>query len=226
MNKYKTLLAVSAITLVSVNASAAIYNYNIVMTGETIIDSALPGVLPDTVAGNSFAWDVDTVVTGNAVNFLTSVATTDIVAPASTATYDDVTGLLTMSVSWFTTAGVLRADTDIIDISAGSTDTGLSSWSNCWNIDGSPGCSFATASFEGVGQINFGLDLGSLVASDPATSIAFTSITGSGSAQDPRTTENWVLTANVSAVPVPAAAWLFGSALVGLAGVGRKRNAS
>jgi hypothetical protein len=29
---------------------------------------------------------------------------------------------------------------------------------------------------------------------------------------------------NVQAVPVPAAAWLFGSALVGLAGVGRKRK--
>jgi hypothetical protein len=29
-----------------------------------------------------------------------------------------------------------------------------------------------------------------------------------------------------SAVPVPAAAWLFGSALVGLAGIGRKRKAA
>ena len=32
------------------------------------------------------------------------------------------------------------------------------------------------------------------------------------------------LTMEVAAVPVPAAAWLFGSALVGLAGVGRKRR--
>jgi hypothetical protein len=30
--------------------------------------------------------------------------------------------------------------------------------------------------------------------------------------------------AQVNPVPVPAAAWLFGSALVGLAGVGRKRK--
>jgi hypothetical protein len=30
--------------------------------------------------------------------------------------------------------------------------------------------------------------------------------------------------ANTSAVPVPAAAWLFGSALIGLAGIGRKRR--
>jgi hypothetical protein len=32
------------------------------------------------------------------------------------------------------------------------------------------------------------------------------------------------VTASVSAVPVPAAAWLFGSALIGLAGIGRKRG--
>ena len=36
---------------------------------------------------------------------------------------------------------------------------------------------------------------------------------------------NMSLTAT-SAVPVPAAAWLFGSALVGLAGIGRKRKAA
>ena len=34
------------------------------------------------------------------------------------------------------------------------------------------------------------------------------------------------LTLEVAAVPVPAAAWLFGSAIVGLAGIGRKRKAA
>ena len=34
------------------------------------------------------------------------------------------------------------------------------------------------------------------------------------------------LTMEVAAVPVPAAAWLFGSAIVGLAGIGRKRKAA
>lgn len=33
-----------------------------------------------------------------------------------------------------------------------------------------------------------------------------------------------VATTNLSSVPVPAAAWLFGSALVGLVGIGRKRS--
>lgn len=39
-------------------------------------------------------------------------------------------------------------------------------------------------------------------------------------------TANTTYVASASAVPVPAAAWLFGSALVGLAGVGRNRKAS
>lgn len=37
-------------------------------------------------------------------------------------------------------------------------------------------------------------------------------------------TQTYNFTANASEVPVPAAAWLFGSALVGLVGVGRKRK--
>ena len=36
----------------------------------------------------------------------------------------------------------------------------------------------------------------------------------------------WTMTGNVSAVPVPAAVWLFGSGLVGLAGIARRRKAA
>ncbi len=36
----------------------------------------------------------------------------------------------------------------------------------------------------------------------------------------------WVITGNVSAVPVPAAVWLFGSGLIGLAGIARRRKAA
>jgi len=41
------------------------------------------------------------------------------------------------------------------------------------------------------------------------------------------TTQNWTITsfeAQAPEVPIPAAAWLFGSAVVGLAGVARRRN--
>jgi hypothetical protein len=40
---------------------------------------------------------------------------------------------------------------------------------------------------------------------------------------DPSSSFNNYMTYNVSAVPVPAAAWLFGSALIGLAGIKRKK---
>ena len=36
----------------------------------------------------------------------------------------------------------------------------------------------------------------------------------------------WTITGNVTAVPVPAAVWLFGSGLIGLAGVARRRKAA
>lgn len=38
------------------------------------------------------------------------------------------------------------------------------------------------------------------------------------------TTQNWAVT-SVSPIPVPAAAWLFGSAVMGLVGIGRRRKA-
>lgn len=38
--------------------------------------------------------------------------------------------------------------------------------------------------------------------------------------------DNVSISADVNPVPVPAAAWLFGSALLGLAGIGRKRKAA
>lgn len=42
------------------------------------------------------------------------------------------------------------------------------------------------------------------------------------------TTQNWTITSfeSQSQIPVPAAAWLFGSALLGLTGVARRKNAA
>lgn len=37
---------------------------------------------------------------------------------------------------------------------------------------------------------------------------------------------NWTISGNMSAVPVPAAVWLFGSGLLGLAGIARRRKAA
>ena len=50
------------------------------------------------------------------------------------------------------------------------------------------------------------------------------SINGSGSQSATTDTTYNISNVNVSAVPLPAAAWLFGSGLVGLAGVARRRR--
>jgi hypothetical protein len=65
-----------------------------------------------------------------------------------------------------------------------------------------------TATTDGVG--NFTASWSALVVGGP-----FNGVTG-----------NWTITGVVSAVPVPAAAWLFGSGLLGLVGVARRRRAA
>ncbi len=58
--------------------------------------------------------------------------------------------------------------------------------------------------------------------------IDFTGITGFGAAKSLVISMNGVSGAidniQVTAVPIPAAAWLFGSALLGMAGIGYRRN--
>jgi len=55
---------------------------------------------------------------------------------------------------------------------------------------------------------------------------AFTDIPLIGYTSGPVTGANLAMVTNVSAVPVPAAAWLFGSGLLGLIGVARRQGRS
>ena len=63
---------------------------------------------------------------------------------------------------------------------------------------------------------------GSFAGIGPASTYSFERIFGS----DKNTRDFYLGTAAVTAVPLPAAAWLFGSALIGLAGIARKRKLS
>lgn len=75
-----------------------------------------------------------------------------------------------------------------------------------------------TGAWEGI-TIN--LDFASDFSSFTGT---VTAVETSGSGITSNTATSTYNVAGVSEVPVPAAAWLFGSALVGLAGIGRKRS--
>lgn len=79
------------------------------------------------------------------------------------------------------------------------------------------------------------IDLGTITIVDQTTSLLTLAGTGtiSGNAFDPTPTE-WSLSANatggsysmtIAAVPVPAAVWLFGSGLLGLIAVARRKTA-
>lgn len=58
-----------------------------------------------------------------------------------------------------------------------------------------------------------------------ANTIQFTAYPG-GTLQDDSTNDYSLAAVRVSAVPIPAAAWLFGSGLIGLAGIARRRKAA
>lgn len=103
-------------------------------------------------------------------------------------------------------------------------DAGSSFCSGSGNILGNTVCGTqagTTGAWEGITiTLNFSGDYSSFTGT-----IAAIEESGSGLTHNV-TTINYDVAgvAEVSEVPVPAAAWLFGSALVGLAGVGRKRK--
>lgn len=82
------------------------------------------------------------------------------------------------------------------------------------NLEGPPGYPFFGAGFAALDPLNFATAVGA------ETKFAFFNVSAN------RVNE-WTLTSlgEPAAVPVPAAAWLFGSALAGLAGAARKRRA-
>lgn len=133
-------------------------------------------------------------------------------AVSGTANWDAGTNTLTYSVLGASGSGVASDYT----ASAPATCTGTGS------IFGNTVCGTAA----GVDPDWEGLELTFVFAPDLSSftgSIVGTSISGSGLAAE--TTEFNYSVSGVSAVPVPAAAWLFGSALLGLGGIARRKRA-
>ncbi len=214
MKKLHTILATTALAFAASNASAIVYNYDVSMSGLSIQFGLTVGTLSvlesDTNVGLAremipgIGWDpyvADTIISG------------------STASYDTGTGILTINDTWKNIAagGVMyKREVFTLDIGSG-TDTGSKLWSQCWGVAANGGCAFLGLPSASDGAVV----IASIDVSDPANSITF-----STSAWNPsfaiQSDEDWVLTA--SPIPVPAAAWLFGSALVGLVGIGRKRK--
>ncbi len=134
------------------------------------------------------------------------------------------TSIGTFGFGAFGAVAIYTAETDGVnsgfaapsgDITGSDMTLDLSSWTAYWN-----GTSF--------NQGNSAVTIDSFDATTGDFAASWTSpvVGGAFNGQD----GSWTITGNAaaatSAVPVPAAVWLFGSGLVGLAGVARRRKAA
>ncbi len=140
-------------------------------------------------------------------------------APASTGTEAEyaTTSIATFQFGGFGPVAVYTSETDGVnsgfapvtgDLTGTDLSLDLSSWTAYWNGN----------SFNQGGMINTTVDgSGNFTATwlAPVNGGPFDGQNG-----------DWTVTGTVSAVPVPAAVWLFGSGLVGLAGIARRRKAA
>jgi len=126
--------------------------------------------------------------------------------------FGDVTNFTTGASNQAGVGGGGPAPSGVTDDVAGTITLDLSSWFANWN-----GTSFNQGSAGTVGTYDALTGDFSVSWSQLIVGGAFDGKTG-----------YWELngTANVSAIPVPAAVWLFGSGLIGLAGIARRRKAA
>jgi hypothetical protein len=148
--------------------------------------------------------------------------------------FDSVSGSVTLDVSNFVTGGTLTGDSGLLQIDyldsffdpyavgffgpySWDLGTGQGTGSfGCSDSDGGVTCSGFSSTdwdFNGYGVTSL-IDNASGV--DDVLEISTYTSRGD--------TLNWTLTGNLSAVPVPAAVWLFGSGLLGLTGIARRRR--
>jgi len=121
---------------------------------------------------------------------------------------------------------------NVLSASGNTATVDLSGWVVAWNnLDSAAGVPtvpmgsgawFGTTT-DGVAQVTCGVDCGD---GDTYTLIYSATVPDGDPSNFGNTQYLLSLTGTVSAVPVPAAVWLFGSGLIGLAGVARRRKAA
>ena len=171
------------------------------------------------VAGHASAATFD--VSGSWISTATiSGVAADIAMTANSGTYDSTTGIgswnLTADASAITGAVITFDQTFTID-SATGVGTLNADASNCTGT----GTAFAVSlTCNGLGANFYGpLDAGGAIVAGQQAWAVLTPVSPADVVFAP------TLTATTPAVPVPAAAWLFGSGLLGLAGTARRRRA-
>jgi len=125
-----------------------------------------------------------------------------------------------------------ESNTNVLTASGNTATVDLSGWVVAWNgLDSASGVptvpmgagAWFGSTTDGVAQVTCGVDCGD---GDTYT-LVYSATVPAGDPSNFGTTKYLLnLTGTISAVPVPAAVWLFGSGLVGLAGVARRRKAA
>jgi len=111
--------------------------------------------------------------------------------------------------------------TNVISAAGNTASLDFSGWTVAWN--GIPSIPMGAGASNGVASVVCGVDCGDgdTFTLDYAATVPTGDPSGFGDVSYALR-----LTGTVSAVPVPAAVWLFGSGLVGLAGIARRRKAA
>lgn len=221
-----TVLSLSALT-----AQAAVVN-----TGNQLtINSGIYSVAPEepNVTGSWFAADTDgnSIISGSEKTALhqgTEGFIIGVIQGTGTPTHSGAPlptdwNRITEPYTWFGNTGQEYTTSPI----TGSTETGLDFSGFNWPWNGIEDIPFGTGAW-GVGYTdgiaNFVWDgvYGHGYTLDYRTTVEDGSPTGFGGVQFEYHFEGIV---NVSAVPIPSAVWLFGSGLIGLIGVARRKKA-
>lgn len=206
MKIVKSLLALSVLAVAGATHAATVGTYNVAVSGNTLDWSG--------------AVDPGTVIGGN--------------TGTGTATLDD-SGVLTISSSFTFTAQVSAEFQVVSNLTAtsifqgtysGGTFTVTSGTERYDSCSGycSPGLlgGAADGTVTRDYDLSFGETKGSVTLMSGGTVVGDVSMAG-GTYETLRT---FTLSPSAPAVPIPAAAWLFGSGLIGLVGSARRRMAS
>lgn len=196
------------------------------------------------ITGGSFAMNTpgDVINPGAFANM--TVGGYDGSAPTALGTQADyfATSVATFDYAFFGAVGVYTAPTDGVnsgfapvsgDITNGALTLDLSSWTSFWN-----GTSFNTGSSSDLAPNTVCVTVTTTNCSTAITT-TYDELTGEFTAswdavvvgggfngQLSQWSITGIATAGPAPVPVPAAVWLFGSGLLGLAGIARRRKAA
>jgi hypothetical protein len=211
MKAIKTLLAV-AVVAGAASAQAATYNVTGAQTG-AVITAVAPTTATNTPAVPSFAgvWDVTGSSLSGNVDFeaYSTAVAVDLGGFFLNATINNPNSLFNITGGTFASSGLTVTLTNAVGSFVGTTPTCTGNALVCSNQP-APGIA--------------DLDL-TLTFADASLSSFTGVITGTNSDANGTTVYTWEFS-GVEEVPLPAAAWLFGSGLIGLAGAVRRRRAA